>query len=135
MNRKDANYLDTLANKARCNDQYLGSLLATIAAHDGIELDDIASRLKCPPENISILSLCKLPRDSAQFFHIDIREISAYSGCDAGELANIVREYQAINSMSEVRQSDAAHDNMLMAARDKKEGRMDANKVDVDDET
>ena len=134
MKQKDLQYLEVLANKANGNDQFLGSLLAIIAAQDGLKMADVASRLKCPPENVAILSLCKVPRDSAQFFHVDVRDISAYSGCDAGELANIVREYRAISAMRQFNQSDNSYESMLMAARDKKDDTKATEEADEEDD-
>ena len=133
MNPKTSNYLQVLSRKARSNEQFLGSALAVIAAENGLEMAEITSKLKCPKENITILSLCKLPRESAQFFYADVRSISEYSGCDASELANMVREYRAINAMRQFNQSQTSYDSMLMAARDKKDDMKVPDKLD--DET
>ena len=134
MKQEATNYLKILANKATGNEQFLGFLLTNFAADNGIEMSDVASRLKCPAGNITILSLCKVPRESAQFFHLDVRGISKYSGCDSGELANLVREYRALDAMRQFNQSDTSYESMLMAARDKKDDLKVADENDEDND-
>ncbi len=134
MKQKVTHHLEVLASKASSNEQFLGSLLANFAADNGLEMSDVASKLKCPPENVAILSLCKVPRESTQFFHLDVRGISEYSGCDAGELANLVREYRALDAMRQFNQSDTSYESMLMAARDKKDDLKVADENDEDND-
>jgi len=116
----DVSGIEILSRKASKREGFLGSLLLTIAAESQVSMSDVASRIKCPPENLSILSLCKTPREAAEYFASDIRKISEYSGCDGGELANLVREYQAIRAMRDFEPTVSSHETMLMAARDKK---------------
>jgi hypothetical protein len=116
----DVSGIEILSRKASQREGFLGSVLLTIATENQISMSDVASRIKCPPENLSLLSLCKTPRDAAEYFASDIKKLSEYSGCDGGELANVVREYQAIRVMREMEPTMSSHETMLMAARDKK---------------
>lgn len=118
--RIEVSGIEILSRKASKSEVFLGSVLLTVATASQISMSEVASRIKCPPEKLSLLSLCKTPRDGAEYFASDIRKISEYSECDGGELANLVREYQAIRAMREFEPTVSPHETILMAARDKK---------------
>lgn len=120
MTSRATDPMQLLARKASEKGQFLGRILTNYAEENGLEMSDVASRLKCPPENVSILALCKIPRSSTQFFGLDVRSISDYAGCDAGELANLLRECSTLEAMRKVGGASDSNDGMLMAARDKK---------------
>jgi len=125
--------LRILVHKASQNKQFLGSVLANYAEENGLDISDVVLKIMCPLKNMAILSLCKVPRESADFFNLDIRSISDYSGCDAGELANLVRECRALDAMRSLSTGDVPNDSVLMAARDKKDKKKDLKEVDETD--
>lgn len=117
----NANAMEILARKAKNQDGFLGVVLNAIAEANKSSFEEVASGIGCSSENIPRLALCKIPSgEAAEHFSADIRQISEYVGCDAGQLANLVREFQAINAMRCYDPEDSHHDTMLMAARDKK---------------
>ena len=81
---------------------------------------DVMSRISCSTEKMPRLALCRVPRKEAEHFAADVHKISNYVGCDAGQLANVLREFQAITAMRRYDPDVSHHETMLMAARDKK---------------
>ena len=130
MKPQGVDSMQLLARKASEKEQFLGHILTRYAEENGLQVSEVASRLRCPPENFSILTLCKIPRSSAQFFGLDVRSISEYVDCDAGELANLLRECGTLHAMRKVGGGAVSNDGMLMAARDKKDGRKKADESD-----
>lgn len=117
----NANAIEVLARKAENQDGFLGAILNAVAAANQSTVAEVASRIGCSSKNISRLALCKIPRaEAAEHFSADVRQISQFVGCDAGQLANLVREFQAIAAMRCYDPEGSHHDTMLMAARDKK---------------
>ncbi|MEW8143901.1 MAG: hypothetical protein AB2777_20500 [Candidatus Thiodiazotropha endolucinida] len=117
----NANAMKVLARKAENQDGFLGTVLNAVAAANKCTTAEVAIRIGCSSENIPRLALCKIPRgEEAVHFSADILQISEFVGCDAGQLANLVREFQAITAMRRYAPEDSHHDTMLMAARDNK---------------
>ena len=116
----NANAIAVLARKTENREGFLGAVLNTVAAANRSTVAQVVSRIGCSSENMSRLALCRIPREAAEHFAADVRQISKFVGCDAGQLANVVREYQAIAAMRRYDPDDSHHDTMLMAARDKK---------------
>ena len=110
--------VELLARKASGKEGFPGAVLQE-AAND-TSLSNVGSRIKCPADNLARLSLCKIPRESAEHFASDVKKISDFVGCNAGELANLVREYRAISAMRQYDPEESSHETMLIAARDKK---------------
>lgn len=116
----NVNAMEVLARKAENRGGFFGTVLIAVAAANKTTVADVVSSIGCSSENIPRLALCKVPRESAEHFAIDVRQISEFVGCCAGQLANVVREYHAIEAMRRYDPGDSHHDIMLMAARDKK---------------
>lgn len=116
----NANAMEILARKAEGHNGFIGAVLNAIADAKQTTVADVASSIGCSSENLPRLALCKMPRDTAEHFAADVRQVSKFVGCDAGQLANVVREYRAISAMRRYDPDDSNHDTMLMAARDKK---------------
>lgn len=112
--------MEVLARKAENRKGFIGAALSAVADAKQTTVADVASSIGCSTENFARLALCKIPREPAEHFAADVRQISEFVGCDAGQLANVVREYQAISVMRRYDPDDSHHDTMLMAARDKK---------------
>lgn len=112
--------LELLARKASSKKEFVGAALQAVAAANEASVSDIGSRIQCPAENLARLSLCKIPRESAEYFASDVKRISEFAGCNAAELANLVREYLVIAAMRKYNPEDSSHETLLMAARDKK---------------
>lgn len=112
--------MEVLARKAANRDGFLGAVLKAVAAANQSTVAEVVSRIGCSSENMPRLALCRIPREAAEHFAADVRQISEFVGCDAGQLANVVREYQAVAAMRRYDPNDSHHDTMLMAARDKK---------------
>jgi hypothetical protein len=133
MKPKAVNPMQILARKASEKERFLGYILSKYAEENGLEVSAVLSKLSCPPENLAILSLCRVPRAAEQFFGLDVRSIGEYADCDASELANLLREYSTLEAMRKVSENALLDRSMLMAARDKKGSVKKANESDEAD--
>lgn len=81
----------------------------------------MAGRLRCTPENLISVRLCRAPAENAESFVDDIEQIAATFAADADVLMEAVRRGQAILAM----RRSAASGKTLLAARDRADEEMD----------
>lgn len=84
--------MDKLAKLAEQRDSFLAKPLVRYAAAHSLTDAALAGALGCPPEKLSALKLCKLPRREHRT--ADIRRIAGYVGCDAEVLARVLTEVE-----------------------------------------
>ena len=108
------NHLETLARRLEEDAFFLAHALMGYARSEGLDEAGLAAALGCPPETLTMLRLCRSPRDDT--FKEDIDSIATRFQVDAGVLADAVRRGQTIAVM-QARQPDQTG-GMLLAARD-----------------
>jgi hypothetical protein len=87
---------------------------------EGRTLDDIAAMLRCGPDVLDWLSLCRRP--AAERFSEDLQTIVARFAIDAVKLGEIVRRVGAVELLRKGQSSVADNGNsLLLAARDRDE--------------
>ncbi len=107
----------SMAEKARKDDFFLGKTLAEYQSSNALADDDLAKNLRCTPEALDLLALCRCPDDGLDSFRDDVRKIAAFVGCDATVLVLVLREVAATRALR-----GASEDRgLLMAARDRYE--------------
>lgn len=112
-----ADPLDTLARRVENEPFFLASTLALFARSEA--LDDVAlcRFLHCPPERLSMLRLCRTPKEDPSGFQRDVQQIAERFGIDASALAEAVRRGQALQRLRQT----ATASGTLLAARDAEE--------------
>lgn len=103
--------LSELARRAAGDPFFLGHDLADYAASAGLDDAALAAVLGCRPEGLTMLRLCRAPREDAVEFRADIERVAAKYAADAVPLMKAVRLARSLQAMR-----SAGHS--LMAARD-----------------
>lgn len=105
----------TLAER---NSFFLGHALAAVAKARALDRIEMQEFLNCSDSQFARLQLCKLPTSSSRHFKEEIQEIASFVGLESGQLARLVREYEAtqaiVDSLNAQQQSVT-----LIAARDR----------------
>jgi hypothetical protein len=99
---------------ARAAETRSGFLAAVFAQYRAVEqIDDVelAYRLTIGTDRLAALSLCLRPRSDC--FGQDVAAISRRFGADAGALASVIRQIDALDKIGE-----CSPTNLLAAARD-----------------
>jgi hypothetical protein len=81
---------------------------------------DVMALLRCTPEGLDRLALCRLPDDRDIRFADQVRQIATFVSCDAERLLKLLREVAAFSSLRDDRDGVMAT-GLLLAARDRKE--------------
>ena len=119
MRKPGAPSLQHAARRAAHHPFFLaGVLLAYQEAH---KMNDhaLASFLGCAPDDLPRLALCRRPRAAPPEFRADLAHLAARFHLRAEQLANLLREVDALQSIQ--RQAAQAHgtQRILRAARDR----------------
>ncbi len=117
MNKEPNKGLQLAAEKASHDPFFLGHLLSFVAEGVARSGSTLSQRIGCNPGQITRLALCRCPREDGIGFRQDIEKIAAYVGCDAMELAQVVREGAALKALAGG--GIGQKTNTLLAARDR----------------
>lgn len=98
MSRTNQALLLNAAERAAQRPEFLGWVLVKHMANCGIDSKALAASLRCTPDTMPRLFLCRRPR-SEQFAQ-DIAFISARLSIDGGVLSRIVRQVESITAMT-----------------------------------
>jgi hypothetical protein len=82
----DADPLDWLARRVAAEPFFLAHLLAAHQQRHNLTDAQLAEDLGCPPENLTMVRLCRAPREGAEGME-DVRHVAERFGCDAARLA------------------------------------------------
>ena len=105
------------AKRAAENPTYLGHVLRIYREHEGMSEDQLADVLDIEIGFLPRLYLCKRPDSAAPDFGERLNTIADYALTEAATLAGIIRQVDAIESLS----SGLGSSGLLAAARDKEE--------------
>ena len=139
MNKTPPIYTDQLkllALKLKENHDFLAWVLSTYQQKEHIDEERLVAQLKTTPEMLVRLALCKRPNPNSSTFASQIREISTYTNTDPIDLANIIRQVDALEIFSKIQNNKKESTEtigrlvpgLLAAARDKLDGEEDENK-------
>jgi hypothetical protein len=117
------------AERAAHRGGYMASLLAAYREMRGMDEEQLAVDLGCPPERLPLLGLCRQPEREAPRFAADVQAIAAYAGASAGRLAQLIRAVDTARVF--VGRSEAGAEGLLAAARDAGEQPGDAEEPTV----
>jgi hypothetical protein len=112
-----ADPLDTLAQRVENEPFFLASTLALYARSEELDDEALCRLLRCPPESLAMLRLCRTPDEEPTGFQRDVKRIAERFGIDEGALAEAVRRGQTLQRLQQ-----AAVGGTLLAARDDEEG-------------
>lgn len=108
--------IDALAGRVRSDPFFLAQALDDYASGEGLDREQLAERLGCPLETLSLLMLCRRPRPAPSLFREDVQAISARFGIHSDVLARAVRHSDVVSAM---RRTVGSEQGLLMAARDR----------------
>ena len=121
-------YLDQLrllVAKLKENPDFLAWVLSTYQKREHIDDERLIAHLKTTPEMLVRLALCKRPNPNSSAFASQIRKISTYTNTDPSDLANIIRQVDALEFLSKIPNRESTQrigrlaTGLLTAARDK----------------
>jgi transcriptional regulator with XRE-family HTH domain len=114
------------------DDEFMASILRQYREQETLTESAMANRLGISSEMYVRLAMCQRPVSDAARFAEQVRQIAAYVGCDAVQLAQIVRQVEALASIepnADAQTIDAptpsartAGLGLLTAARDRTDG-------------
>jgi hypothetical protein len=112
--------LASLLRRTQKDPFFVSHALAGYKSMLSIDDADLMALLRCTPEGLDRLALCRLPDDRDIRFADQVRQISTFVSCDAERLLKLLREVAAVGSLRDDREGVTAT-GLLMAARDRKE--------------
>lgn len=114
-----ASRLDHLARRVEGDPFFLGSALADYARSEHLDEQGLAATLRCSPETLTRLKLCRRPYPEPERFRADLAAIVARFPADPAVLAEAVRRSDALARLRGSSMGPGA----LIAARDREEDR------------
>lgn len=137
-NKHSADLMGKLAFRASNDIFFLGNIIAEFKALNKLSYLDMSDFLKCTPDALKRLALCRLPDDRDERFRDDINRISGYVKCNADKLIALIRQVNTLRTLCGESAKHAASI-LLMAARDrrseKQAGRKNKKSSKDEDET
>jgi hypothetical protein len=134
-----------LAHRLRGDPEFMAYVLKTYQRQERLSDDALSQYLNTTPATLPRLALCRRPASDSLQFADQIRQIADYTGVDAVQLANMVRQVSSLEKLasrpttadSEERASTwqaQLQPGLLAAARDRSDLEEDQTVV-PDDET
>jgi hypothetical protein len=108
-------HLDRLAGRVRDDPFFLGFALAEYARAERLDDAQLAQRLGCPAESLTMLRLCRMPAEEPSAFRADVERIAQRFGASVDALTEVVRTAQVLGRF---RQAPVTGSGSLLAARD-----------------
>ncbi|MFZ0927274.1 MAG: hypothetical protein WAN11_01660 [Syntrophobacteraceae bacterium] len=105
-----------LIDRATDDPFFVGWALAKYLHIQAINLADLAHRLKCTPEGIDRIALCRLPDNMKENFASDVQKIAAFGPCNREALLHVIRTVMSVHVMQET--AGDSLEGFLMVARD-----------------
>jgi hypothetical protein len=134
-----------LARRLRDNPNFMARVLAVYQEQERLGDDALAEHLHTTPATLARLAVCKRPDSSSPQFADQVRQISTYTNIDPAQLANIVRQVDSLEKLSELPRMNAPEEadapqgwlqpGLLAAARDRSESTEDRSSSSEEDET
>jgi hypothetical protein len=116
-----------LAGRLRHDRRFIAYALASFQHQEELDIEQLADSLRIPPVLLLRLALCRRPNSESEQFAQQVREVADYTLTDDAQLANLLRQVDAIEKLRELERStlnDAGESltGLLAAARDRAEG-------------
>jgi len=108
-----------MAERARGDAFFLGKVLSEYQRASALDGPGLATALRCAPEALDRLALCRWPDDRAASFAREVRAIATFAPCDSDALMQVLRQVAAMRALRN--QGAGLTDGLLMAARDRYE--------------
>lgn len=106
------------ADRASRDDFFLGNVLTEYMVARGLNRAGLSKQLSCSETQLSLLALCRLPKESGVTFRAEVEKIAAYVGIDPLELGQVIREVQSRRALQTSGQTSYTDPGLLLAARD-----------------
>ncbi len=108
------------ATRAQRDPFFVAFYLTTYGEQNGLTLPQVAAYVRCAPEGLKKLMLCRAPDPRTARFREDAVRVAEFAGCDVDRLGQILREVMIVSGMRGlVVAEDDARSVTLLAARDK----------------
>ncbi len=120
--------LSALVHRAEQHDQFVASRLAQFRHAQKIDDSGVAAYLRCEVGQLLRLAMCIAPTPK-DHFPSHVQKIASFVGCDAGQLASLIRQCDALRIATRRVAEDGVR--YSLAARDQK-GEVES-KDDLDD--
>lgn len=127
MKSKSDDALIRLAEKLSHDRRFMSYALASYQQQEELDIEQLAGSLRIPRLLLLRLALCRRPNSESEQFAQQVREVADYTLTDEGQLANLLRQVEAIEKLRELERStlNSARESLtglLAAARDHAEG-------------
>jgi hypothetical protein len=109
-----------MVEKAQDDDFFLGKALSEFQEASVLDAAGLAATLRCAPQALDRLALCRWPDDRDASFVQEVRAIASFAQCDGDALIQVLRQVAAMRALRDL--SVSSPDGLLMAARDRHEG-------------
>ena len=93
--------LKRLADRLSSDPAYMASALSVFQKTERIDHGGLARLLGTTAPMLARMAICKRPDPSSERFADDVRQIARYTACDAGALAGLLRQINALQRLSE----------------------------------
>ena len=121
-----------LAQRLTADPAYMANVLSSFQAQERLDADGMGTLLGISPDGLTCLALCKRPHPEGSDFAAQVRQIASFTGVDAGVLAQLIRQVDALEATNSqpasiAREADAPQRRpsqlgWLAAARDRSDG-------------
>lgn len=130
MIRRSAHKLmERFAQRLRSDSQFMSYALSLYQEQEGLSAEELAEEIGAMPAILTRLALCKRPDPGSPQFAQQVREIADYTLIDEGQLANLLRQVDAVERLTkrpsqmthQQAETELAHplSGLLAAARDR----------------
>lgn len=102
MSSNVSRQMSSLARRLRDNPNFMARVLAGYQEQERLGDDALAEHLHTTPTALARLALCKRPDSSSPQFADQVRQIATYTNIDAAQLANMVRQVDSLEKLSEL---------------------------------
>ena len=103
MRRSDLfSQLVALADRLQSDPAYMAWVLQAYSRAEGLSPDRLLGRLGTGAEMLTRLAICKRPEADSPHFAAQVLQIAGYTAVDAGLLANIIRQVDALASLAKL---------------------------------
>lgn len=123
--------LTAFARRLRNDPQFMAYVLVAYQTQEGLDVEGLAQLLGIWPEMLTRLGLCRRPSADTLLFAEQVRAIADYTMTDEAQLANIIRQVDSLEKLTQRPASLAVSDTesqmvtsltgLLAAARDRDE--------------
>lgn len=117
MNARGSSNVGWMVERARDDAFFLGKMLSEYQEANSLDDRGLAAALRCTPQALSRLVLCRCPDDRAASFAQQVQAIATFAACSADALIQLLRQVAAMRALRA--QSGKSTGGLLMAARDR----------------